>query len=121
MAMEVLAQLEEELGRPVNPLEGLLRLGSDPNQPTDVRVTCMTSALPYLYPKLAQQSVALTGPSGEGPVQTVHFDIAEILKDQQLSEAAQDLALALAQAESAAHRREHGLPDAKLLPSEFDR
>ena len=60
MAQEVMNQLEAELGRQVNPLEGLLRIGSDLTQPVAIRVQCMAESLPYLYPKLQSQALAVT-------------------------------------------------------------
>jgi hypothetical protein len=66
--MEVMARLEADLGRSVNPLEGLLRIGADESQAISVRMSAMIESLPYIFPKLQQQSVALTGPSG-GPVE----------------------------------------------------
>lgn len=59
-AHEVMVKLERELGRPVNPLEGLLRIGSDPQQPISLRVQCMTEACPYLFPKLQNQALDVT-------------------------------------------------------------
>jgi hypothetical protein len=60
MAQEVMNQLEAELGRQVNPLEALLRTGADTTQLLSIRVECWTQALPYLYPKLQSQALAVT-------------------------------------------------------------
>jgi hypothetical protein len=90
--MEVMARLEADLGRSVNPLEGLLRIGADESQTISVRMSAMIESLPYIFPKLQQQSVALTGPSG-GPVEVASLDVATILADPKLADAAQQLAL----------------------------
>jgi hypothetical protein len=60
MAQEVMIQLEGELGRQCNPLEALLRTGADTTQLLSIRVECWTQALPYLYPKLQSQALAVT-------------------------------------------------------------
>ncbi len=59
-------QLEAELGRQVNPLEALLRTGADTTQLLSIRVECWTQALPYLYPKLQSQALAVTTREDDG-------------------------------------------------------
>ncbi len=111
MAMEVMTQLERDLGRPVNPLEGLLRIGSDPDQPTDVRVQCMAECLPYIYPKLQTQNLAVSGAVDMDRSPAVDIDINAILMDPKLAEAAQTLSLGLVEAEVKASRQANGLAD----------
>lgn len=104
--MEVMARLEADLGRSVNPLEGLLRIGADESQAISVRMSAMIESLPYIFPKLQQQSVALTGPSG-GPVEVAALDVSAILANPALAEAAQEIALNYVVAERVAE----GLPE----------
>jgi hypothetical protein len=92
-AQDILSQLEAELGREVNPLEGLLRIGSDTKQPLSIRVQCMTEALPYLYPKLQSQAVAVT--HDESPVNNT-VDMTVLLSTPDAVEAVQKLALLMA-------------------------
>jgi hypothetical protein len=48
--------------------------GDDTAQPMAVRVQCMSESLPYLFPKLQSQTVALTGPNGDGPVEVATLE-----------------------------------------------
>lgn len=115
-AMEVMAELERKLGRSVNPMEGLLTLGSDPAQPTDVRIQCMTECLPYLFPKLQSQTVALTGPNGDGPVEVATLDVGAIITQRpELASALTELSLMLSEQEGQADRPERGLPEPRLI------
>lgn len=111
VAHEVLAQLEAELGRAVNPLEGLLRIGADVNQPMAIRVQCMSESLTYLFPKLQSQTVALTGPTGDGPVEVATLDVSAVLANPQLAAAAQELALMVIEQEALAE----GQPQPRLI------
>jgi hypothetical protein len=101
LAHEVMNRLEAELGRPVNPLEGLLRIGSDPTQPVSIRVECMSECLQYLWPKLQSQSVAVSGPD-DGPVQlaAVSVSLDLIRSNPELAHAAQTLSIGLSAAGS---------------------
>jgi hypothetical protein len=120
MAQEVMNQLEGELGRQVNPLEGLLRIGSDLTQPVSIRVQCMAEALPYLYPKLQSQSLAVT--RDDDPADTTNVDITSIiLADPSLCDAAQRLAIAMS-AQEPAPARTCGPADEPraLLPAGYD-
>lgn len=111
MAQEVLAQLETELGKSVNPLEGLLRIGADVNQPMPIRVQCMSESLPYLYPKLQSQSVALTGPNGDGPVEIATLDVGAIITQRpELANALTEFSLMLTEQETQAEWAARGLP-----------
>jgi predicted transcriptional regulator len=49
-ARALIAQLEKELRRPVDPLEGLLRFAANEDMTENFRRDCMTQALPYIYP-----------------------------------------------------------------------
>jgi len=122
MAAEVLARLEAELGASINPLEGLLRIGADSNTPLNIRVQALSDSLPYLYPKLQSQTVALTGGSG-GPVELASLDVGKILSDPALAAAAQDLALAVVEQDVLEAREVLGLPPVSesQLSAGFDR
>ena len=113
MAREILAQLEEDLGKSINPLEGLLRIGADTSQPMDVRIQCMRECLPYIFPKLQNQSVTLT--YEDDPVESVSIDIQAVLMHPEMAKAAQDLALFLAMQEEAPERQSNQ-PVAALEP-----
>lgn len=111
VAQEVLAQLEAELGKSVNPLEGLLRIGADTAQPMAVRVQCMTESLPYLFPKLQSQTVALTGPNGDGPVAIATLDVGAIITQRpDLANALAEASLMLTEQETQAEWDARGLP-----------
>jgi hypothetical protein len=91
MAHEILTQLEKQLGRECNPLEGLLRIGADSTQPVSVRVQCWSEALPYLYPKLQSQAVAISGP--DGPIEIA--DVTGLMENPDLVAMAQELSIAI--------------------------
>jgi hypothetical protein len=115
MAHEVMAKLEKELGRPVNPLEGLLRVGSDPDQPVSIRVQCYSEACLYLFPKLQSQSVVV-----EGPLEVAHVDFTPVLKNAAAVQMLQDLALQMtAQAQEldmTAQAQALDTPEVRALP-----
>jgi hypothetical protein len=111
VAQEVLAQLEAELGKSVNPLEGLLRIGADTAQPLAVRVQCMSESLPYLFPKLQSQTVALTGPNGDGPVAIATLDVGDLITHRpELANALVEASLLLTAQEAQADWEARGLP-----------
>jgi hypothetical protein len=80
-AREIVARLEAELKRPVDPLEGLLRMAArcekkDPG----LAVECQRAALPYLYPRLS--SVEHGGVAGE-PIQHEHkVDVRQLSQEK---------------------------------------
>jgi hypothetical protein len=63
--------------------------------PLDLIVDCCKVTAQYLAPRLS--AVAHTGGDGEGPVETVSLNLTAILSDPQLCEAAQTMALLLAE------------------------
>lgn len=116
-AMQVMTRLEAELGHPINPLEGLLRIGSDANQPVAIRVECMTECLPYLWPKLQSQSLAVT--RDDDPADSA-IDITNIiLSSPELVNAAQILSLALV-SEPAPRRIDGPADEPRVLPAGYD-
>jgi hypothetical protein len=62
--------------------------------PLDLILDACKTTAQYLVPKLS--AVAHTGADGEGPVETVALNLTAILADPALCEAAQKLALAMA-------------------------
>jgi hypothetical protein len=56
------------------------------------RVRCLEQALAFLLPKLSHQ--AISGLEG-GPVETVHLDLVELMRNPDLAKAAQTLALGI--------------------------
>jgi len=110
MAHEVMAQLEAELGRKVNPLEALLRIASDPKQPVTIQVQCLAECLPYLYPKLQSQALAVSR-GDDGPADGQAEMMAVVLSSPELVEAAQRMSLAMSGAEPGTESLE---PDAPL-------
>jgi hypothetical protein len=69
--------------------------------------------LGYLYPKL--QSTQITG-ANDGPVEVATLDITQILADPKMAEAAQRMALQIAQQmDPNAPRGEAAVPDDKRL------
>ncbi|MDR3428282.1 MAG: hypothetical protein P4L78_12660 [Silvimonas sp.] len=107
MAWEIVSALEKEMGRSLHPLEALLRIGHDTKNPLELRCTCLRDCLPYVLPRLQQQSVALSGPSG-GPVELATLDVSAILANPALAETAQQLAMMVIDQEVTEERA--GLP-----------
>lgn len=66
--------------------------------PLDLLIDSAKAVAQYYVPKLS--AVAHTGSDGEGPVETVSFNLTAILSDPQLCEAAQKLAIAMADSNS---------------------
>ena len=71
----------------------------------------MAECLPYIYPKLQTQSLAVSGVVEVDKSTSVDIDINTILMDPKLAEAAQTLSLALVEAEVTATRQANGLPE----------
>jgi hypothetical protein len=99
MAHEVLLQVEAELGHEVNPLEALIRTGADTTQPMSLRVTCWGEALPYLFPKLQSQALAVTRDDDAQDMTAIDLT-AVIMADPAMVEAAQTISLGLSAAGS---------------------
>jgi hypothetical protein len=115
MAHEVIATLEKELGKSCHPLEGLLRLASDESQSVELRATCYRDALPYVLPRLQQQSVSLSGPN-DGPVEIATLDVGDLITHRpELAAALVEASLLLTEQEAHADRIERGLPEPRLI------
>lgn len=56
------------------------------------RVRCLEQALAFLLPRLSHQSIS--SPDG-GPIETVHLDLVELMRNPALAQAAQTLALGI--------------------------
>jgi hypothetical protein len=78
----------------LDPIEGLARIAGDKNTPLDVRVDCLKNIAPYVYPKLA--TVSVKGDDEGPPIRHAVLDVTAFMKDPQLLEAAQRVALAAA-------------------------
>lgn len=110
MAHEVIATLEKELGKSCHPLEGLLRLASDESQSVELRATCYRDALPYVLPRLQQQSVSLSGPN-DGPVEIATLDVGDLITHRpELAAALVEASLLLTEQEAQADWAARGLP-----------
>ena len=90
-AMEALAIKLKRDVEDIDPLLGLLKIGSNTALPETVRMEAMALCLPFVYPRLQSQQVELSGPN-EGPVNVVDFSVLS----PQAIEAAQKLAIAMA-------------------------
>lgn len=120
MAHEVIAALEKELGKSCHPLEGLLRLASDESQSVELRATCYRDALPYVLPRLQQQSVSLSGPN-EGPIQLATLDVGDLITNRpELAAALVEASLILTEQEARADWDARGLPAPQTLLNEPD-
>ncbi len=108
MAHEIIAALEEEMGRSMHPLEALLRVGHDDTKPLELRCACLRDCLPYVLPRL--QSTAIHGPNN-GPICVAELDVTAIMANPELARAAQDLALGMVKQE----RTQRGLADPTRL------
>ena len=94
-----LEMIEIELGlKPgeLDPIEGLARIAGQKNTPLDVRVDCLKNIAPYVYPKLA--TVAVKGDKDDSTPINVRVNVDDFMKDPQLLEAAQRVALAATEA-----------------------
>ena len=109
LAEAIFDKLEKEIG-PVDPIEGLLRIGSNKKLPVATRIEALKAVLPFLYPRL--QAMALTSNS-ETPTE-VKIDVAGIIASPELATAAQKLGLALAAAPKRA------LPPAVVVDQDED-
>ena len=118
LAHEILAGLEAELGRKVNPLEGLLRIGNDPEQPVTVRVQCLSECLPYLWPKLQSQAVQVT--RDDDPADATLDITSIILADPDLVDAAERLSLAVSAPRQAPAQIPGPADSPKALPDDRD-
>lgn len=105
MAHEIIAALSKELGHDCHPLLGLLKIANDVSQPMELRAACNRDALPYVLPKLQNQTLALTGPNGDGPVELATIDLTELLADSKATEVLLQAAMLMA---------EHGAPSSEV-------
>ena len=83
--------------------------------PLDVRLDAAKTVINYMYPRLTATQV--TG-ADDGPVELATLDFTPILANPELSRAAQEIAMQLAEAQIAALDAESG-PQPKLLEAEF--
>jgi hypothetical protein len=120
MAHEVIATLEKELGKSCHPLEGLLRLASDESQSVELRATCYRDALPYVLPRLQQQSVSLSGPN-DGPVEIATLDVGDLITHRpELAAALVEASLLLTEQEAQPDWAARGLAAPQKLLNEPD-
>ena len=83
--------------------------------PLDVRLDAAKTIIGYMYPRL--NATQVTG-ADDGPVELATLDFTPILANPELSLAAQEIAMQLAEAQIAALDAERG-PQPKLLEAEF--
>lgn len=90
-ARDLIERLNEELGKNVDPLEGLLRLSADTALPVEFRADCMKATISFIYPKLQAQNQEISVAS------EVHceLDVAALLASPELSHKAMELSMAI--------------------------
>lgn len=67
--------------------------------PLDLLLDAARTTAQYLYPKLSSLAVG-GGPDGDGPIEVVSLNITAIMNDPELAKQAQDMALALVEADA---------------------